>query len=160
MDNGSTDRAAAVGARVAAELEPGYGNAIRSGIAAARGQYITLGDGEHDRNALEPFWEQLQSGYDLVVGSRLVYMSNECRDVDVEPRFFLHIIPIDHNDLPEHREQYAFDNLDFRFGHYEFWYGEQCIAMRGLPCYDVDRIRTGQYTDAGRIWEGEFALSG
>ena len=67
VDNGSTDRAAAVGARVVAELEPGYGNAIRSGIAAARGQCITLGDGdgEHDRNTLEPFWEQLQSGYDL-----------------------------------------------------------------------------------------------
>ena len=69
MDNGSTDRAvvlaAAVGARSVAELEPGYGNAIRSGIAAARGQCITLGDGdgEHDLNALEPFWEQLQSGY-------------------------------------------------------------------------------------------------
>lgn len=76
VDNGSSDgsavRAAAAGARVAAEARPGYGNAIRAGIAAARGQFIILGDGdgEHDLSALEPFWEKLQGGCDLVVGNR------------------------------------------------------------------------------------------
>ncbi len=58
VDNGSNDRSAALatasGARVVAEPNPGYGNAIRAGIAAARGQFIILGDGdgEHDLNAL------------------------------------------------------------------------------------------------------------
>ena len=76
VDNGSADRsaarAAAAGTRVVAEGQAGYGNAIRAGIAAARGQFIILGDGdgEHDLNALEPFWEQLQAGCDLVVGNR------------------------------------------------------------------------------------------
>ncbi len=76
VDNGSVDRsaerAAGAGARVIAAPQPGYGNAVRAGIATARGQFIILGDGdgEHDLNALEAFWEQLQAGYDLVMGNR------------------------------------------------------------------------------------------
>lgn len=76
LDNGSTDRSLALaegaGARVALERQPGYGNAVRAGIAAARGQYIILGDGdgEHDLAALGPFWEALRAGYELVIGNR------------------------------------------------------------------------------------------
>ena len=76
LDNGSRDgsatRAQAAGARVVVEPRPGYGNAIISGIGAARGRFIILGDGdgEHDLSALEPFWEALQNGSDIVVGNR------------------------------------------------------------------------------------------
>ncbi len=83
----------------------------------------------------------------------------ECGTTDVAPRFFLHIIPVDHADLPGHRQQYAFDNLDFRFDRHGFLDGGRCVAMRALPGYAIDRIRTGQFTAAGQIWEGEFALS-
>ena len=76
LDNGSTDASAAVaaaaGARVAGEPQPGYGNAVRAGIAAARGQYIILGDGdgEHDLTALGPFWDALREGCEFVFGNR------------------------------------------------------------------------------------------
>ena len=76
LDNGSTDASAAVaaaaGARVVGEPRPGYGNAVRAGIAAAHGQYIILGDGdgEHDLTALEPFWEALREGCEFVIGNR------------------------------------------------------------------------------------------
>lgn len=76
LDNGSGDRSAslaeAAGARVVAEPRPGYGNAIISGVGAARGHYIILGDGdgEHDLSALDPFWEALQDDCDIVVGNR------------------------------------------------------------------------------------------
>ena len=76
VDNGSRDRSAALaevaGARVVEEPRAGYGNAIISGIGAARGRFIILGDGdgEHDLSALDPFWEALQDGSDVVVGNR------------------------------------------------------------------------------------------
>lgn len=76
LDNGSTDgsvdAAREAGARVVTESVRGYGRAIIAGIAAARGRAIILGDGdgEHDLNALEAFWEQLQGGVELVVGNR------------------------------------------------------------------------------------------
>jgi len=76
VDNGSRDRSAALaeaaGARVATEPRAGYGNAIITGISAARGRFIILGDGdgEHDLGALDPLWEALQEGNDMVVGNR------------------------------------------------------------------------------------------
>lgn len=82
LDNDSQDRSAQfakqAGARVVAEARPGYGNAIIAGIAAARGRFVILGDGdgEHDLSVLEPFWERLQEGYHLVVGNRFVHPSS------------------------------------------------------------------------------------
>lgn len=79
LDNDSQDRSAQfakqAGARVVAEARPGYGSAIIAGIAAARGRFVILGDGdgEHDLGVLEPFWERLQEGYHLVVGNRFVH---------------------------------------------------------------------------------------
>ena len=76
VDNGSSDRsrehALRAGARVAHEPRTGYGNAVIGGIAAAKGEFIILGDGdgEHDLDALEPFWEKLQEGADFVIGNR------------------------------------------------------------------------------------------
>ena len=78
VDNGSRDRSAALareaGARVVGEPRAGYGNAVRAGVAAARGRFVILGDGdgEHDLGALDAFWEKLQSGFDLVIGNRFL----------------------------------------------------------------------------------------
>ena len=71
-------------------------------------------------------------------------------------RFFLHIIPVDVDDLPDHRKQQGFDNLDFRFGDYALPPTGGTVAVRELPAYDIARIRTGQYTDEGIAWEGEI----
>jgi glycosyltransferase involved in cell wall biosynthesis len=76
-DNGSTDGsreiAARLGARVVAVPEKGYGSALMGGIAAARGQYIIMGDADDSYDFLEipRFVEQLRQGYDLVQGCRL-----------------------------------------------------------------------------------------
>ncbi len=75
-DNGSTDGsqelAIAAGARVVHAEAKGYGNAIRTGIAAARGRYVIMGDADdsYDFTALEPFLERLREGFDLVMGNR------------------------------------------------------------------------------------------
>lgn len=75
-DNGSTDDsrqlAVAAGARVITVPERGYGNAIRGGIAAARGRFVILGDcdGSYDFSNLDAIREQLLRGVPLVVGDR------------------------------------------------------------------------------------------
>ena len=75
-DNGSADGsrelAEAAGARVITVLEKGYGNAIRGGILASRGQYVIIGDcdGSYDFSGLDPILENLRQGWQLVVGNR------------------------------------------------------------------------------------------
>jgi Glycosyl transferase family 2 len=75
-DNGSTDGsrrlAEEAGARVINVLDPGYGNALLGGIAAAQGRYIIMGDADdsYDFTALMPFLQRLRAGADLVMGNR------------------------------------------------------------------------------------------
>jgi glycosyltransferase involved in cell wall biosynthesis len=75
-DNGSSDGSREIatnsGARVVPIPERGYGSALRGGIAAAKGQYIIMGDADdsYDFTNLSPFLEKLRQGYDLVMGNR------------------------------------------------------------------------------------------
>ncbi|HEY0863438.1 MAG TPA: glycosyltransferase family 2 protein [Lacunisphaera sp.] len=75
-DNGSTDGsqdlATKAGARVVPIAAKGYGNALRGGIAAARGRFILMGDadGSYDFSHLPRFVERLRAGADLVMGNR------------------------------------------------------------------------------------------
>lgn len=75
-DNGSTDGslalAAAAGARVVEVSERGYGRALITGILAARGLYVIMGDSDdsYDFTALMPFLDRLRAGADLVMGNR------------------------------------------------------------------------------------------
>jgi hypothetical protein len=76
VDNGSTDNsaeiAAAQGATIVFEPRRGYGQAYLAGIANARGEYVVMADadGTYPLNELGAFVERLESGDDLVLGSR------------------------------------------------------------------------------------------
>jgi glycosyltransferase involved in cell wall biosynthesis len=75
-DNGSTDDsidiAKRLGARVVPVSQKGYGCALASGIAAARGEYVIMGDADdsYDFANLGPFISSLRAGNDLVMGNR------------------------------------------------------------------------------------------
>ena len=75
-DNGSTDGsqliARELGARVVEVTRKGYGNALISGIEAAHGKFVVMGDADdsYDFGAIAPFLERLRAGDDLVVGNR------------------------------------------------------------------------------------------
>lgn len=76
-DNGSQDGsreiAQAAGARVAVAEERGYGSALMTGIAQARGRYVIMGDADdsYDFREIPRFVALLREGYDLVQGCRL-----------------------------------------------------------------------------------------
>ena len=76
-DNGSTDGSVALavaqGARIVHVAEPGYGNALRGGISAARGRYVLMGDADesYDFTEIPRFLAPLAKGAELVQGCRL-----------------------------------------------------------------------------------------
>lgn len=75
-DNGSTDDsvklASAAGARVVPVPVRGYGAALLAGIAAAKGEYVIMGDADcsYDFSRLHAFVEHLRGGADVVMGNR------------------------------------------------------------------------------------------
>jgi glycosyltransferase involved in cell wall biosynthesis len=76
-DNGSTDGSQAIaeklGARVVAVKAKGYGNALRGGIEAARGEWILMGDADdsYDFSEADRFVEKFKNGDELIMGCRL-----------------------------------------------------------------------------------------
>lgn len=75
-DNGSTDGsqaiAEALGARVVTAAQRGYGAALGTGIAEARGRFVIMGDADdsYDFANLDAFVRELRDGADLVMGNR------------------------------------------------------------------------------------------
>ena len=100
-------------------------------------------------------------------GDELLYVRRECpamMDPRRWPRFFLHVRPVDANDLPADRRRHGFENRDFSNLH--FWRGDgKCYAVRPLPDYGIAGIRTGQFTmrrtrEGFRpepVWAGSFS---
>ena len=77
VDNGSTDKtaeiAAAQGARVISEPNRGKGLAIRTGFGAVSGDFVFMLDSDFTYPAgyITQMVDLLESGYDVVLGSRL-----------------------------------------------------------------------------------------
>ena len=75
-DNGSVDGSREIarlrGVRLESVNDRGYGNALRGGIAAARGKYIIFGDadGSYDFMDVPRFVIKLREGNELVMGNR------------------------------------------------------------------------------------------
>ena len=89
---------------------------------------------------------------------RLIYERQPCLPEDTQAAFFLHVVPVDENDLEETRRQHGFANRDFRF---ESRGGrrlgkQRCVVDRTLPGYPIARILTGQYTEDGQLWKAEY----
>ena len=94
-----------------------------------------------------PQWEVYRES------GRILYAKAGCAPNHREAMFFLHLTPENPGDLPGDRRKYGYDNLDFRFDWRGLEVGDECIAVVPLPDYPITAIATGQYTDAGRLWE-------
>ena len=87
----------------------------------------------------------------------LTYVSAGC--AHREAAFFLHFVPRNASDLPVVRREHGYDNRDFNFHSGGFTLTDgTCVIERPLPGYNIAVIRTGQYTESGQIWQGEYRL--
>ncbi len=149
--------------------------AIRTGqYVQVDGGYQHLWEGEINLDAAQPIRVDLarlvgndapaiRSDFDVyLIENRLIYLKEQCAMHDTAPTFFLHIDPIDVEDLPADRKQYGFDNLDFGFERHAT-FGDNCMATVPLPDYDIAAIRTGQHVRVNggfqHLWEGEINLT-
>ena len=87
-------------------------------------------------------------------GKYLRYVLAGCAPADLEPAFFLHVIPQDLTDLPPWSREQGFANRPFRFpragGSRKGW---QCTTQIRLPDYPIKEMRTGQHIPGqGDLW--------
>ncbi len=105
----------------------------------------------------------IRSTFDVYLSENtLTYVKEPCARADTEAWFFLALYPVDVNDLPDHRRQHGFDNLDFNFYERGVILDGKCMAAVDLPEYAIARISTGQYVpvEGGfrHFWEEEIRL--
>lgn len=132
---------------------------------AAGARTAALMEADRSVRSAEPV---IRSDFDVwLMKNQLIYLKEPCNPADTQPRFFLHVIPADANDLHPVRKPHGFDNLDFAFGDYSsgMSFGGKCLMTRPLPDYTIANIRTGQFVrkkEKGKteeIWTGTFTLN-
>ena len=99
----------------------------------------------------------IRADFDVhLVDDGLLYLRRGCGADAVDARFFLHLDPVDPDDLSDRRRPYGFDNLDFDFATHGVdnlrdAHGAVCVAEVPLPSYAIAAIRTGPVrADGGR----------
>ena len=122
-----------------------------AGLAAARAPYERIPQ-DH-----EPV---IATGhYDVYfTGGALLYVGRRGCALDRDLYFFLHVIPLDADDLPRPRRRHGYDNLQFRGNQLSWRNGGKCHVVRRLPEYGIAEVRTGQYRwrDRKEIWSGSL----
>ena len=98
-----------------------------------------------------------RSVFDVHLDKRtLTYAKSPCAREETDSRFFLHVIPVDVNDLPDGRERWGFDNLDFSFEFNGVRFDDACMVSVRLPAYPIAEVATGQFEGGARLWETSF----
>ena len=94
--------------------------------------------------------------FDLYIQDyRLIYLRETCAAADTAAYFFLHIIPEDIADLPEHRRDAGFAHGGFAFARQGGLFDGKCLAAVALPDYPggIKEMRTGQFVPGqGDLW--------
>ena len=133
------------------------GNLWEGGYSFAAAELPRVLDRLRDRG-FEPV---ARSYFDVYMDDgRLIYVRDPCDASDVESEFFLHVVSSSVDDLPQPRRKSGFDNLDFVFETRGLMFDGMCVASIGLPDYDIERIRTGQWDPEQQrdIWKEEFEV--
>ena len=64
---------------------------------------------------------------------------------------FVHLYPVEVEDLPAHRVEYGFDNPDFQ-GNRLAGGGRRCVRVVRLLEYETARLATGEYNERSPLW--------
>ncbi len=121
----------------------------------------------HKTKAREPVTRSVFDVYRYE--DKLIYLRESCNPDDLRAPFFLHVFPVNETDLPDLYEYLAerkrpkgFENLDFGFPKHGVRFDGKCVAVVPLPEYEINSIRTGQFTREGKLWsvglKGKFSL--
>ena len=118
-------------------------------------------DGYVDEAIAKEIPSIIPPGYEVYVDDgRVIYDKSPCAPGDTAAKFYLHLFPVNADDLPADRRPYGFDNLDFNFHEHGWQSDGVCRAVRELPGYAVAGIRTGQSVRAGgefqQLWRAEY----
>ena len=108
----------------------------------------------------EPLFRDIFDVYLSEDYGSLIYVKEPCNFAEVaflrdseyqtDPHgFFLHVYPVDREELAEDRRQYGFENRDFKFSTDGVLADGRCITKVDLPEYDIATIRTGQHIHKG-----------
>ena len=100
----------------------------------------------------------VRANFDIFMNDdQLVYVKESCNVDDRDLPFFLHLFPADENDLPDSRQEFDFDNLDFELMQNGGESDGVCFAVVDLPSYDITGIRTGQWMRGeSNVWEASI----
>ena len=124
----------------------------------------------YDRAGLEAWYESTyrsvasrqpvaREEFDVyLIDSTVYYLKEPCERADDPGRLFLHVYPIDEDDLPDSRKQYGFESLDFEFVERGLISDGKCLASVELPQYYVVKIRTGRAD--GEAWSATHVVVG
>ena len=106
------------------------------------------------RSGREPV---ILANFDVYIDDgQLIYAKDSCNADDRELPFFLHLFPADENDLPDSRQEFGFDNLDFESMQRGGESNGVCFAAVALPEYDIASIRTGQVAGDAETWSAYY----
>ena len=100
--------------------------------------------------------------FDVYLDEQAVtYVQEPCRLEDTQPRFFLHVTPVDPRRLPAAERARGFANLDFAFYRRGVRLENACLATVPLPAYALKRIRTGQWLRGQNraLWQADIPLA-
>ena len=150
LDHDAADLRATPGLEAAADLSDGVVFKVsreRDPRPALRAAFESLTRGE----------PVVRSAYDLYLDGRtLAYAKSPCSRDDGAARFFLHVTPMNADDLQNDRKPHGFDNLDFSFESQGVRFEGKCMVSVVLPSYPIAEVTTGQFAGGERLWEAEF----
>ncbi len=93
-------------------------------------------------------------------GDMLVFVRDgyRCGGEEAEP-MFVHLYPVDPDDLPDEKQQHGFDNRGFFFWEHGTAVDDLCIAFVPLPAWPIANIHAGQYDWRGSLWDVRFSVT-
>ena len=98
-----------------------------------------------------------QSAFNVyVTPTTVTFAKAPCTEADAQPRFILHVAPVDPRVLPDR----PFDNRDFSFDSFGARFDRACLATVPLPAYPIRQLTVGQWRggNAQALWLAAISL--
>ncbi len=102
----------------------------------------------------------VRARFDVYLDAQVMrWVRAPCTAADAAPRFVLHVIPVEAQDLPAYRRAAGFDNLSFYFSQRGVRVDGACLAVAPLPAYPIRYLRVGQWLTQEKrmLWQADLS---